>query len=138
MEPYYVSWDEYRGLARRHIAPHIKAHRDVKAIYAIPNGGVYLAADIGRLLGMPIRCVDPRGSYRFGRRDYKYMVVDDIIDTGDTMRRVVGRCNSDNLVIACLYATCKNQRIYKTSVWGEIIPDRHQKIVFPWVCKLRT
>ena len=135
--PYYVSWEEYRGVARRHIAPRIGAHSDVGAIYAVPNGGTHLAADIGRLFKMPIRCIDPRGRRRFGRIGTKYMIVDDIIDTGRTMERIVSRCNSRNLVIVSLYVTSKNRDRYADGIFGEVIPDDHSWIIFPWE-SLRT
>lgn len=110
----FVTWEEFTTGAL-HIAQQIK-NRKLKfdGIYAIPRGGLPLGRLLGRKLNLPLLKIPTN----------KSLVVDDISDTGKTLKGV------KNKKIACLYTT-KWAKI-KPNFWAFRKLSKNHWLIFPW------
>lgn len=110
-----ITYDRYK-VAIAEIARQIKKkERCYKSIYPIPRGGYFTAIELSRLLNTPIECDK-------ANIDYTTLVVDDICDSGKTIKEFDGY---DTAV-----AFVKERSLNKVSFSGEIVPE-NDWLVFP-------
>lgn len=92
-----------------------KKERCYKSIYPIPRGGYFTAIELSRLLNTPIECDK-------ANIDHTTLVVDDICDSGKTIKEFDGY---DTAV-----AFVKKRSLNKVSFFGGIVPE-NDWLVFP-------
>lgn len=92
-----------------------KKERCYKSIYPIPRGGYFTAIELSRLLNTPIECDK-------ANIDHTTLVVDDICDSGKTIKEFDGY---DTAV-----AFVKKRSLNKVSFFGRIVPE-NDWLVFP-------
>lgn len=110
-----ITYDYYK-VAIAEIARQIKEKkRCYKSIYPIPRGGYFTAIELSRLLNTPIECDK-------ANIDHTTLVVDDICDSGKTIKEFDGY---DTAV-----AFVKERSLNKVSFSGEIVPE-NDWLVFP-------
>lgn len=110
-----ITYDCYK-VAIAEIARQIKEKkRCYKSIYPIPRGGYFTAIELSRLLNTPIECDK-------ANIDHTTLVVDDICDSGKTIKEFDGY---DTAV-----AFVKERSLNKVSFFGGIVPE-NDWLVFP-------
>lgn len=110
-----ITYDCYK-VAIAEIARQIKEKkRCYKSIYPIPRGGYFTAIELSRLLKTPIECDK-------ANIDHTTLVVDDICDSGETIKEFDGY---DTAV-----AFVKERSLNKVSFSGGIVPE-NDWLVFP-------
>lgn len=110
-----ITYDCYK-VAIAEIARQIKEKkRCYKSIYPIPRGGYFTAIELSRLLNTPIEC-------NKANIDHTTLVVDDICDSGKTIKEFDGY---DTAV-----AFVKERSLNKVSFYGGIVPE-NDWLVFP-------
>lgn len=110
-----ITYDCYK-VAIAEIARQIKKkERCYKSIYPIPRGGYFTAIELSRLLNTPIECDK-------ANIDHTTLVVDDICDSGKTIKEFDGY---DTAV-----AFVKERSLNKVSFFGRIVPE-NDWLVFP-------
>lgn len=110
-----ITYDCYK-VAIAEIARQIKEKkRCYKSIYPIPRGGYFTAIELSRLLNTPIECDK-------ANIDHTTLVVDDICDSGKTIKEFDGY---DTAV-----AFVKERSLNKVSFSGGIVPENNW-LVFP-------
>lgn len=110
-----ITYDCYK-VAIAEIARQIKKkERCYKSIYPIPRGGYFTAIELSRLLNTPIECDK-------ANIDHTTLVVDDICDSGKTIKEFDGY---DTAV-----AFVKERSLNKVSFSGGIVPE-NDWLVFP-------
>ena len=110
-----ITYDWYK-VAIAEIARQIKEKkRCYKSIYPIPRGGYFTAIELSRLLNTPIECDK-------ANIDHTTLVVDDICDSGKTIKEFDGY---DTAV-----AFVKERSLNKVCFSGEIVPE-NDWLVFP-------
>lgn len=110
-----ITYDCYK-VAIAEIARQIKKkERCYKSIYPIPRGGYFTAIELSRLLNTPIECDK-------ANIDHTTLVVDDICDSGKTIKEFDGY---DTAV-----AFVKERSLNKVSFSGRIVPE-NDWLVFP-------
>lgn len=110
-----ITYDCYK-VAIAEIARQIKEKkRCYKSIYPIPRGGYFTAIELSRLLNTPIECDK-------ANIDHTTLVVDDICDSGKTIKEFDGY---DTAV-----AFVKERSLNKVSFFGRIVPE-NDWLVFP-------
>lgn len=110
-----ITYDCYK-VAIAKIARQIKEKkRCYKSIYPIPRGGYFTAIELSRLLNTPIECDK-------ANIDHTTLVVDDICDSGKTIKEFDGY---DTAV-----AFVKERSLNKVSFSGGIVPENYW-LVFP-------
>lgn len=110
-----ITYDCYK-VAIAEIARQIKKkERCYKSIYPIPRGGYFTAIELSRLLNTPIECDK-------ANIDHTTLVVDDICDSGKTIKEFDGY---DTAV-----AFVKERSLNKVGFSGGIVPE-NDWLVFP-------
>lgn len=110
-----ITYDRYK-VAIAEIARQIKEKkRCYKSIYPIPRGGYFTAIELSRLLNTPIECDK-------ANIDHTTLVVDDICDSGKTIKEFDGY---DTAV-----AFVKERSLNKVSFSGRIVQE-NDWLVFP-------
>ena len=118
----YITWDEYDDMINK-IAVYIKhiSEEEIGAVYGLPRGGLPIAVSLSHSLGLPLLM-----DY-YDRKivtDKKILVVDDIADTGNTLKDFESPHNvictlhyhEDSIVLPNYYVKLKGDK------W----------IVYPW------
>ena len=121
----FITWDEYDDMVNK-IAVYIKhiSKEEIGAVYGLPRGGLPIAVSLSHSLGLPLLM-----DY-YDRKivtDKKILVVDDIADTGHTLKDFENRNN-----IICTFHYHK-QSIVKPDFYCEEKGDKW--IVYPWETK---
>ena len=86
---------------------------DVANIYGIPRGGLIVAVYLSHITGMPI----------VSKPQPDTLIVDDIVDSGNTVRDYVG----DGYYVAVLYYNTKCN--IRPNIW---IYEKKDFVKFPW------
>ena len=131
----YCTWEEIEMLVERLIYTIQRPHRKYDVVLAITNGGIIPARltarelDINHIQFIPIRnkklYVEEMLPLHKGR---KYLIVDDIYDTGDTYNKVYTIVKEFDFDFAFLMTRYKNSN---ASLVAKVL--NHEKwIVFPW------
>ena len=118
----FISWSQYELYIAR-IADWITmcCEEEVGAIYGLPRGGLPIAVSLSHSLGLPLLM-----DY-YDRKivtNKKILVVDDIADTGHTLKDFE---NPHNIIGTFHY---HKQSIVEPAYWVESKGDRW--IVYPW------
>jgi hypoxanthine phosphoribosyltransferase len=140
----YLSWSSF-GKESYSLAKKVKASKiQFDLVIGIARGGIPVAMVIGDLLNLEIDIVKVKSytgikervkpkiltKLSKGIRGKKVLIVDDLIEYGDTMKTVMRYLNLQKP------ASIKTAVLYKKP-WSTIEPDFHNKtvdtwIVFPW------
>jgi hypoxanthine phosphoribosyltransferase len=134
----YCSWIEIEGLVKDIANLIQRTQKKYDLILAITNGGIIPARllarelDINKIQLIPIR---NKKLYREEMlsldRNKKYLVVDDIYDTGDTFSKVFGMVKDFDCDFAYLMSRYKD---INAPLVAKIL--NHEKwVVFPWEIK---
>ena len=118
----FISWDEYDDMIDK-IAVYIKhiSKEEIGAIYGLPRGGLPIAVSLAHRLNLPILM-----NY-YDRKvvtDKKILVVDDIADTGHTLKDFD---NSHNVICTFHY---HKQSVVEPDFYCH--PKGDKWIVYPW------
>ncbi|WP_302406718.1 GTP cyclohydrolase I FolE [Leyella stercorea] len=110
-----ITYDCYKVVIAEIARQIKKKERCYKSIYPIPRGGYFTAIELSRLLNTPIECDK-------ANIDHTTLVVDDICDSGKTIKEFDGY---DTAV-----AFVKERSLNKVSFFGRIVPE-NDWLVFP-------
>jgi hypoxanthine phosphoribosyltransferase len=135
----YCSWEEVESLSKI-VADKIRRSKKRKhdAILAVTNGGIIPARlvarelNINRILFIPIR--DKRlheQEMPLLFQDTRYLVIDEIYDTGDTFSKVYDAVRIFDCDFAFLMSRYKNNNSIKGIYVGKIL-NHNKWVVFPW------
>ena len=118
----FITWDEYDDMVNK-IAVYIKhiSKEEIGAVYGLPRGGLPIAVSLSHSLGLPLLM-----DY-YDRKivtDKKILVVDDIADTGHTLKDFENRNN-----IICTFHY-HEQSIVEPDFFVDYKYDKW--IVYPW------
>jgi GTP cyclohydrolase I len=83
-ERHFYSLEEFRGDVSTLVDMIRTSRISFSGIYGIPSGGIPLAMELAKQLGLPLLIDDPLKDHSDGRR---ILVVDDLVDTGRTIER---------------------------------------------------
>tara|TARA_R100001163_G_C5059964_1_gene196704 strand:- start:357 stop:761 length:405 start_codon:yes stop_codon:yes gene_type:complete len=120
MSKIFYNWEDVEGRVSD-LCQRLK-HESFEVVYGVPRGGLIVAVLISHKLGIPL-ITDFRDMY-----GEKFLVVDDIADTGRTLER-------HKKLEVCKYAKFATLDYHKQSV---VVPDywvsekTDSWIVYPW------
>lgn len=125
----YVSYSKYdiliTALTQHLLTKHKKYNFDI--IIAPPRGALPIATHISHQLN--VNYIETNIKYLFENdlSQYKILIIDDIVDTGLTMKFIIDGINNTNIYTSSLFYKphsnfCPDFYVYKTQDW----------IVFPW------
>ena len=123
-----ISWRTFVSCVNK-IENRIKtnySHKKFKVLWGIPRGGLVLAAMLSHRLNVPLCSKDTIPKIR------PLLLVDDIADTGKTLKGVLSLTeNNDDIVIATIHYHKQSSII--PDIW---IKEKKDKwIVYPWETK---
>ena len=119
----FISWEQYQYAIDRMVLYYKQSTRisECGAVYGLPRGGLPIAVSLSHKLDLPLLM-----NY-YDRKivtDKKILVVDDIADTGNTLKDFD---NDHNLLFTIHY---HSQSVTKPDFW---VWDKKDKwIVYPW------
>lgn len=140
----YIRWSEYGALANRLVKMLRDERIRLDLIIGVARGGIPLAMVLGDQLGVRLDIINIKSYDGIASRKKPkvvstlteevagktVLVVDDLVDEGDTLRTVVKHLSS------------KNPRSIRTAVlfrkpWSSVTPDYYLEtldewVVFPW------
>lgn len=127
----HCSWQEIRQTVKDLAG---KVDRRYDCILAIAKGGIIPARLVAEELGIDCIMIVPVRKKQLAHKEMprlekgkRYLVVDDIYDTGDTYRMVADALKGFD----CDYAFCMSRRSQDFGVYSRLLA--HEKwIVFPW------
>ena len=127
----YCSWLEIQVLVRK-LAKALRGRHD--CIIAIANGGIIparlLAEEVGidRILLLPVRDKQViEAEMPHLEKQIKYLVIDDIYDTGDMYLKVA----KATLGFDCTFVFCISRYDQMFGVYGKVL-NHKRWVVFPW------
>lgn len=130
----YCSWQEIQDLVRKIAAGMRDTVAKYDCILAIANGGIIpaklLAEELGinRIMLIPVRdkqiVVAEMPKLEASK---KYLVVDDIYDTGDICQKVAGATRGFD----CTFVFCMSRYPQEFGAYGKLL-NHKRWIVFPW------
>jgi uncharacterized protein len=133
----YLDWNDIENLVKRTVSKIKENNKKYDIIIGIKNGGIIPAKLISRELNINnIDFISVKMNQIFTSsnfpRNKKYLLIDDIYDTGKTFFTVNKFFNSFDFDYACLVSryriTDNNSKII---IIGEIL-NHNKWIVFPW------
>lgn len=132
----YCSWQDIESLVQK-IAATLKtksAATKYDCILAITNGGIIPAKLLAEGLGIAHIMLIPVRNKRVIKSEMpnlragkKYLVIDDIYDTGEVYQKVA-ECMQG---IDCTFVFCLSRYPHKFGIWGKLL-NHDRWIVFPW------
>lgn len=115
-----ITWEKVSQLCRK-LAQKIREYEERPAyIYAVPRRGLPIGVHLSHLTGIPLRIEVDDSS------ELKYTTVDDINDTGRTMRPFV---NDNKCITVTLFERLDSE--VKADIVGEYV-GHNDWLVFPW------
>jgi len=121
MDKEYYSWLAYDRDVRLLARQIKKSNLPCDNIYGLPRGGLVLAVSLSHSLGKPI-------IFEAADITTRTLLVDDIIETGGTLKRLIKKFKIKKPMIAALYYN-KN----KSKVAPTVFARKQTKwVVFPW------
>ncbi len=140
----HITWEEYGRLVAR-LAESVKTSgRDFDLVIGIARGGIPVAMVVADELGVKIDIINVKSYTGISERSKprilstlteevrgkKLLLVDDLVDEGDTMESIAGylaRSKPSSLVTAVIF----------TKPWSKLKPDFsveevNEWVVFPW------
>jgi len=95
---------------------------ELNAVYGLARGGLVPAVMISHRLKLPFMGVED------GNKDYhRILLVDDICDTGDTLKRFIEY--PDEIITATIHY--KSSSVYEPNFWYRLAYE-DEWIVYPW------
>lgn len=117
----FVSWELIDDCVTD-IAFHLKdTNKDFKGVYGIPRGGVILAVMLSHKLDLPY-------IENFNYVNSNILIIDDIADTGETLKKYKKHPLSEKSYIVTIHE--HKQSIIKPDY--SVINKRDKWIVYPW------
>ena len=134
----YCSWDEVVSLTRL-IAEQIKSEGNkYDIILGVTNGGIIPARLMARELNINyIQLIPIRDKRLYERempslfREKKYLIIDEIYDTGGTFSKIYNAVKKFNCHFAFLISRCNNMNLFERSYLGKIL-SHSGWVIFPW------
>ena len=123
MEHKMVTWDETDSVVEFFIDTYNTQNLDCELILGIPRGGLVLATMLSYRLDLPLMV---EGFGPTTHWDSKILVVDDIADTGKTLKRVLKNL-SHGIVFTMHY---HQQSVVEPHAW--LYEKKDEWIVYPW------
>ena len=116
----FYEWRDYEADVLRLARELVQSNRKIKNVFGIPRGGLIPAVSLSHLLGRPLISDAAKISSAT-------LVVDDIVESGATLKRLMALTKGKKPLIASLYY------YPKASVRPDIYLRKKQKwVVFPW------
>ena len=132
----YCNWDEVESLAMIVADKIRKSNNRYDAILGITNGGIIPARLIARELNIDyIQLIPVRQKKLYKEempqliKDKKYLIIDEIYDSGDTFRMVYDAIKTFDCDFAFLMS--RYELNYRGTYIGKIL-NHNKWIVFPW------
>lgn len=117
----YYSWTEYNQDIKE-LVKQIKAKKlDFDNIYGLPRGGLVVAVSLSHALDKPL-------IFDVEKITSRTLLVDDIIETGGTLRRLVEKLKLTNPPIAMIYYN-KEKATIRPTVYAR---EQTKWVIFPW------
>ncbi len=114
MDKRFYTWDEFLSDMHDRIIPALMPRAgEFNGVWGPPRGGIIMAVMLSHQLGIP---------YLLAPQDKKTLIVDDIADTGETLK------DFSEYSIATLFY--HRQSIVEPSLW--LHEKKDQWVVFPW------
>jgi uncharacterized protein len=117
----YIEWPAFHQTIYEMEIEYRKKNYDCKAIYGPPRGGLMFGVMLSHRLGLPLivdeNKLDPNESY---------LIVDDIVDTGETLERF----NTDKNILFVMHYVDKSTVTPDYYVFNK--QDYNSWIVYPW------
>jgi uncharacterized protein len=131
----YYTWQEIEALVEKLVHTMRRSGKKYDVILAVANGGIILARLIARELDVNhIQFILDRNKKLYAEdmlpliKGKKYLIVDDIYDTGDTFNKVYAMVKEFDCDFAFLMSRYKNSN---AALVAKVL--NHEKwIVFPW------
>lgn len=131
----FCSWQEIQSLVRKLAAKSRKAMENYDCVLAIANGGIIpaklLAEElcIDQIMLIPVRNKQVVVEAEMPRleKGKKYLVIDDIYDTGDTYQKVARATRGFD----CTFVFCMSRYPQEFGAYGKLL-NHKRWIVFPW------
>lgn len=134
----YCSWEEVESLTKIVAGKIRTSNKRYDAILGITNGGIIPARlmakelDINQIQLIPVRNKKlQKEEMPLLFKDKKYLVVDEIYDTGDTFSKVYIAVRRFDCDYAFLMRRSKDNNSYGGGYVGRIL-NHNRWIVFPW------
>ena len=128
------NWEEIEQLVKELALQIRKAGKRHDCILGITNGGIIPAKLLSRELGIdaiqfiPIRSKEIiKSEMPVLHSDKKYLVIDDIYDTGDTFRKVTDALGG----FACDFCFCMSRHEQDVGLSPKVL-NYEKWVVFPW------
>ena len=123
----FITWKQFDKAIDEFIKDYTENDYKCDYIYGPPRGGLPLAVALSHRLDLPI--IESIDTYwiHYSRPRTKMLVVDDIADTGETLKPLVG----PNIISYTIYY--HQQSIVEPDCW--IFEKKDDWIVFPWETK---
>ena len=119
-----ITWDTIDNLITIIAREIISESPNIYNIYGIPRGGLIPAVLLSHKLGIPVTQEVKNYS----------LIVDDISDSGNTLKKVIGKCNNPIYSFKEVYTATLFERqgtIFEPDFIGEHI-KYNDWLVFPW------
>jgi len=122
LEDFYYKQDMFKKTVERLIKAIKNTNKEYKNIYAIPRGGLIFGVYLSHALNLPM-------VYDTNTIVLDTLIVDDICDTGNTLKLFSG------LTKVCLIVKPKGLNITKDLIYDIKVED-HVWVHFPWEKKI--
>jgi uncharacterized protein len=132
----YCNWDEVESLTRIVAEKILKSNKKYDTILAVTTGGIIPARLMARELHIDhIQLIPVRNKKLYKeempllRKDKKYLIIDEIYDTGDTFCKVYDAVK----IFDCDFAFLMSRQEYniRGTYIGKVL-NHNKWIVFPW------
>jgi uncharacterized protein len=137
----YCSWQEVESLTRILANKIVSYRKKYDSILSITNGGIIPARLMARELDINyIQFIQIRNKKLFKEEmpllneEKRYLVIDEIYDTGNTFSQVYNAVKTFNCDFAFLISRYKEINSDRIIYVGKIL-NHNKWIVFPWECK---
>ncbi len=123
-----VSWDKVMELCKKLARDIVDSGFNPSFVFGVPNGGLVPAALLVRelaALGFQTEIVE-RSMLKISCEQYKSIVIDEIVDSGDTIKEYV---DMDNVMTVTLFQRYSTHT--KAELVGEAI-NHDNWLAFPW------
>jgi len=118
----YINWQTFEFYANRLLQEIRQCGIEFKGIYGVPRGGLILAVWLSHRLGIPL--LENDGPLK--NSVLPYLIVDDINDTGETLKDFDGQPLK---VTACLVDRYRSKH---PSNFCGLFYEKDDWVVFPW------
>ena len=121
---HYMSWMGFEYAISELVKDYKKNDYKCDYIYGPPRGGLPIAVTLSHRLDIPILNSQDEYFEKYTNPRVKILVVDDIADTGETLKPLIG----PNIITYTIYY--HKQSIVTPSAW--VFEKKNEWVVFPW------